>query len=94
MRRFLKVYGGMTGVTGISVTAIDPALDLPGPDREITPRQMSQRYNIPLRTIYEVCKSGVLPARRAKGKWLIDEMEAADYAFGYELRRREMEEEQ
>jgi hypothetical protein len=62
-----------------------------GSEREITPRQMSKDYKIPLRTIYEVCKSGVLPAHRTKGKWLIDELDAAGYAAGYRLRKEEME---
>jgi hypothetical protein len=85
MRTFLKVFGQFTGLTGIGITSqpIDSG-------REITPRRMSDIYKIPLRTIYEVCKSGVLPATRAKGKWLIDELDAAEYAAGYQLRREEM----
>jgi hypothetical protein len=88
MRRFLKVYGDMTGVRmGVDVL---PVMNMPE-GSTITAQQMSMRYDIPLRTIYEVCRSGYLPARREKGRWVIDEMEAADYAFGYALRKKEME---
>ena len=55
-------------------------------------RQVSDFYKIPLRILYEVCKSGVLPAKRMKGKWEIDSLDTAEYALGYQMRKEEMEE--
>jgi hypothetical protein len=88
MQRFLKVWSGMTGnELGFLRTVPMPGSGVAG---TMTARQVSDEWNIPLRTIYEVCKSGFLPARRVKGRWLIQEADAVEYALGYRLREREM----
>lgn len=87
MQSLLSAQGNITGLHDVGV--MEFSVDSEG-GASMSARQMSQQCNIPLRTIYEVCQSGVLPAKRVKGKWRIEPGDAVDYATGYHQRAREM----